>query len=79
MAGFVLVGIDTAGGPVTYWKGSGALPCMVGPPTLGSIYAGDGSLLSSMRLPNQLEGTAIIPHWRQAGLVYLKQGVLHWY
>ena len=43
--GFVLVGIVSDGGSDTYWKGSGGLACMIGRPTLGSIYAGETSLL----------------------------------
>ena len=51
-------------------------------PTLGSTYAvaGDGSLLSkgeSLSCSREIQ-IAIIPHWRQAGLVDLKQAVLHW-
>ena len=37
--------VDTTGGSVTYWKGSGFLACMAGRPTLGSTYCGEGSLL----------------------------------
>ena len=44
-AGLVLVGVATAGGSDTYWKGSGVLACMTGRPTLESTYAGEGSLL----------------------------------
>lgn len=80
-AGTVLVGIATDGGSVTYWKGSGGLACIAGRPTLGSIYAdaGEGSLLRKGKalLPKRIR-TIIIPHWRQAGLVYLEQAVLHW-
>lgn len=44
-AGLVLVGVDTTGGSETYWKGSGVPAGMTGRPTLGSTYAGEGSLL----------------------------------
>lgn len=80
-AGVVLVGIGTDGGSVTYWKGSGGLVCIAGRPTLGSIYAvaGEGSLLSKGHaLVQRIIRTTIIPHWRQAGLVYLEQAVFHW-
>lgn len=80
-AGLVLVGIATDGGSVTYWKGSGGLVCIAGRPTLGSIYAdaGEGSLLTKGEaLVQKRIRTTIIPHWRQASLVYLEQAVLHW-
>lgn len=41
----MLVGVDTDGGSFMYWKGSGVLVCIAGRPTLGSTYAGEGSLL----------------------------------
>lgn len=41
----MLLGLDTDGASVMYWKGSGGLACMAGRPTLGSTYAGEGSLL----------------------------------
>ena len=51
---------------------------MGGRPTLGSIYAGDGSLLryhESCSNPVSSRGVSV-PHWRQAGLVDLK-GIFH--
>lgn len=76
-----MVDIATDGASVTYWKGSGGLACIAGRPTLGSIYAdaGEGSLLRKREAlaPRRIR-TTIIPHWRQANLVYFEQAVLHW-